>query len=179
VAFALGAVALLVASCADAQANKPVSSGGEPAKAASSSASAAASDRYGPAASTRTSYSMGGISLDPAVGLQPTISAAQAVATCGSEGACLAGVPAVSLQRLTDTQAGQIQADNSVHHTYTNRLVWTMKWDDPSCGSGLGPRAPLGHSAAARPTVNEVCDYLAFVDAASGHFLFAYDGPAG
>jgi hypothetical protein len=121
---------------------------------------------------------MGGITLESVTSQLPSISQLQALAACNDEAACLPGTPAISLELLTDTQAGVIQPDNSVLHSYAHRLVWSMTWSDPSCGPNLGPRRPLGHTAAPPAPVKEICDYLAFIDAASGHFLFAYDGPA-
>lgn len=118
-------------------------------------------------------YPSAGITLtSPPSSASATATASTALGTCSTgESPCDTGSPDIVLATMSNSEMGAEQVDNSVQPTYQNVLVWVMTWHDVNCET-LGP----AQSAVPRTPMSD-CDHIVFVDASSGHYLYAYTGP--
>ena len=120
----------------------------------------------------------GGIGLDPPpAGAAPGYSPQDTYARCVSAVApCGKGQPSVVLTSFSDYQAGNIQPDGSVEHPYLGVLAWAITWHDQRCFVS-GPASVAGSASSTRQPAPSTCDLVDFVDATTGKYLEAYQGP--
>jgi hypothetical protein len=106
-------------------------------------------------------YPTAQVHLDPPSTTNPTISATAALGTCADPNAvCHEGAPTTEeLVLLTD-----------VHFGYNHRIVWVLTWSHVNC-------MPFGPPNQPSPKYNMKtgCDFITFLDAGTGAYLFALD----
>jgi hypothetical protein len=105
----------------------------------------------------------GNVHLDPPGNATPKLSAADAVAACNNPPvACRSGTPTrVELALMTAANFGANQ-----------RLVWAITWSGVDC-------MVIGPPSRPSPKYNIAtgCDFTTFIDANTGAYLVAVDGP--
>ncbi len=113
-----------------------------------------------------------GVTLEPPGTLQATIDAQTAFSVCAAgQAPCPPTPPSTARLAIgTDSGPAQLDANGKLNPLMDKRLVWAISWLGIACRLRGGP--VVDASAAATPALPKSCDTVAFVDAATGKFLY-------
>ncbi len=120
----------------------------------------------------------------PPAGVRPQISAAAALATCGSGGSVCGGPtssgPVISIGLATSAGAGNAGSNGALLPLMDRALVYQMVWRGERCIASAPATGspPPAVNASERSLEFATCTTVSWVDGTTGKNLYAMSGPA-